>query len=532
MLVILNWHTLLLFLGSQVLVTPDFRPEFRNFVVTLLIRLGLTQMIDTIKLAIPLTKRQHALIHNSVVSDDQEQWALFNPFSGELRMIRIKGLAQTDQHSFHREIRFDVSPIFVENDTYLWIELSLPKLWYGHNIWLLYGFTKALSLLKERLEIELNLTRKNKLPDILTWQVRRLDICYAWKFPSQFTAESYLDSLKHLHFPRKQPVYYSSGLAFIGGTYSLKFYLKLPEFRKHDLPELVKRKYRLEYINDLESRANGILRCEATIRNKYLKREMKVDTVSDLLKESIFYVFHGEWPEDESTRMALVVFVLFNRYPEVFNLNEDETINYFLDCVTDKIILSFSVDNQNVDEILASSEIQEYISRVENKFTDIKEKTSLSYQDWLRKLISGEISLQVKKESNLVSKLQYFLTKFIGENSTMQEAHWVEQKLNELYKANKVARLMGFWLYVQRFGSNKAKDIYGRNPYYEARADLKAAGVSLIEPHSKVIYAEEEFLRTFRMEVPSSHVVNRWDNERDSENLLNFCDHKGHSKIH
>lgn len=475
-------------------------------------------MIDTIKLAIPLSKKQHALINNKIMMADREQWALFNPSVGEFRLVRVKGLFQADQNSYHREIKFDISPSFIPDNTYLTIELSLPKFWYGHNIWLLYGFTKPLVEIKKQLEQQFGLCKKNKLLDILTWQVHRLDICYAWKFPSQSSAKAYLDSLKHLHFPRKEPTYFTNGIQFVGRTYSVKFYLKYPEFRQHDLPELKKQGNSFDYINFLETEAEGVLRYEATLRKQYLKL-MKVQVVADLFENSFFYV-DKDLPNNIEAKEK-VISILFNmNIDKLQNLIKND-FNSLLP-VYIKEELAIESTKEETEKILNNPEVKKLINSVDNKL----ESKNESFNKILEQILTKEIVIQIAKINNVVLKLKYFLTKFIGENSTMQEADKVKEKLHKLYKPSKVARLVGFWLYVQRFGTNEAKEIFGRNPYYQAKADLKKAGVSLVEPPDNVIRLDEDFFRNFKLEVPSNHVVNRVDNERDSQNLLNFCDFK------
>lgn len=228
-------------------------------------------MIDTIKLGIPLTQSQHKRILETATESDRWQWVQINQLLGEMRFFHISGLAELDQHSYHRELRWDIPPTWQRDCCQLLLEFSIPKFWYGHNVHLLYGFLDALRELKTCLEQGFGLRKRAKLPDPLEWQLYRVDLCYAWRLPSQSIAQQYLDSLKHIHYPRKRPVIYPTSIVFVGATYSLKFYLKYPEFRTHDMRELVKAKAALEWVNHLEELSNGVLRCEATLRRKYLK---------------------------------------------------------------------------------------------------------------------------------------------------------------------------------------------------------------------------------------------------------------------
>lgn len=124
-------------------------------------------MLDTLKFAIPLTDKQHGRILEVIFQSNRDQWALFNPTTGEMSFRRMLGLAEMDSESFHREIRWDVPGRYISGDTHLVIEFSLPKFWYGHNVSLLYEPTKPLNYFKQLIEKQLKLTRL-KLPPVET----------------------------------------------------------------------------------------------------------------------------------------------------------------------------------------------------------------------------------------------------------------------------------------------------------------------------------------------------------------------------
>lgn len=441
-------------------------------------------MLDTIKLGIPLTQRQHISIKAIAEANDCWQWILHNPCTGELLFRRTRGLAKTDSQSFHRQLKWDI-PTDYGNDCKLLIEFSVPKYWYGQNIRLLYDFVKALRHLKSSLETQFNLKRKNRLPEVETWHVSRVDVCYAWKFPNQQLAQRYLDSLKHLHFPRKRPVIYPTAILFAGSTYSLKFYLKLPEFKAHDRKELLKSKASLEWINHCESLADGVLRVEATLRSKYLKRQ-NIRTVSDLISPIKFY----EWIDGYMPQTK----------------------------------------QKQLEAILALSAYHLYECRDDGKqehplYDGLTLKAPKIEVDLNGQIFSYEGGTAVFRERDLpTSTLQYLITKFIGENAGMQRVDEIQAILSKVYKPVKAARLMSFWLYVQRFGSQQAKEDFGHNSYYVSKRDLKKAGVSLVEPPkaNHITIVDRDFLQNFKLEVPSSYVTNSVDDFRESENILNF----------
>lgn len=451
-------------------------------------------MLDTLKVGIPLTQSQHKRIMQMTAKLDRWQWVMMNQGTGELLFRRVSGLASADQNSYHREFRFDVQQTY-SPDCCLTVEFSVPKFWYGHNIHLLYDFTTALKHFKTLLEDQFGMKGRGKLSDPLTWRVLRADCCYAWRFPSQDLCHRFLDSLKRLNFPRKEPVIYKDAIVFRGNTYTVKIYEKLPEFKKHDLRDMVKRKTPLEFVNYCESIADGVLRFEATLRYRYLKRN-GIETVADLAKELIqVHWAEGDEPKDERSRYASLLAVslhhLNQKGVELSNIFQDEWFEKNGHPITDGLTIETP-------------------------------PTTLEFNDEVFDLPAQTVNFS--RRHNPIAILQYFLSKFVGANAGMQAVDQVEAKLTEAYKPVKASRLMGFWLYVQRFGSVKAKEAFGTRNYYNAKSDLKKAGVALIEPPSgnNVTVIEKDFLQNFKLEVPSTYATNNVDDFRDSTNVLNF----------
>ena len=434
-------------------------------------------MLDTLKFAIPLTDKQHDRILSVVFESNREQWALFSPTTGEFSFRRMLGLAEMDSESFHREIRWDIPGRYIPDDTYLVVEFSLPKFWYGHNVSLLHDPIRPLNHFKQLVEKQLRLTRL-KLPPVESWLLRRADLCYAWQCPNQTVAQIVLDNLKHLHYPRKQPHIYDTGILFKARTYSVKFYLKHPEFRRHDLKHLVDSGASLEWVNYVEQKAEGILRYEATLRANYL-RQRKIKTITDLLKTSFTaskFRFHTDDIELKTVeeQMSFLTAVI------QWNLANKKV-------VADEKGLLHLKDNQVLDSPLGS--------------------------------------ITVIQRTVIQELLQFFLNKFVGDKG-MQLVSEVEAKLEAKFKPIKAARLLSMWLYVQRFGSQKAKEKFGARTYYYAKADMKKADVSLVELDENVIKLSPGFFQEFKPQVPSDYVTNRYDDFRDGDNLLNLRDRK------
>jgi hypothetical protein len=368
-------------------------------------------MLDTVKLGIPLTPRQFQRIQNKAFISPTPQWATFHPDTGETKLRRVVGLAHADQNSFHRDIKWDVPYYYSEDGTFLTVELSLPKLYYGHNIHLLYSFVPALELLKSMLEECFGFRRRGKLPSVYEWELWRLDICYAWKCPSEEVARQVIDSLTHLHFPRKKPhIYPGESILFAGTTYSLKFYRKFPEFRKHDLKAMIKAQASLEWVNHCEEIAKGIVRTEATLRRKYLKKQ-GITKVSDLFRPLVEYEFNTEeHPKDFDYETAIFAITSYHE-----SLEDERDWN--------------DIEWESADGTC-------FNAPEGHEFNYWTMEGGFNY----RHTGSGFI---LRKTDRPTAILQYLLTKFLGVNPGMQHTDEVEALLNDAFKPVKAARLMG-----------------------------------------------------------------------------------------
>jgi len=454
-------------------------------------------MLDTIKLGIPLTPRQHErLLCLAQQAPDRWQFAKVNLYTGELFIRRVTGLAEADQPSYHREIMWDVPPYC--DDPHLVVEFSLPKFWYGHNIHLLYDYLGALRHFRKLLQKQL----RSRFVDVLDWKVLRLDVCYAWRCPSQKLARQILQSLKYLHFPGKEPHIYRESLMFAGRTYSFKFYLKLPEFIHHDRRALLKQNANLEWVDYLEKLADGVIRCEATLRGQFLRAGKgyldgrRILLVRDVVDPIVQVEFDDR---------------LLGNHPEVLT---DSEIRYQVMAAV-SAINSINLEENDFDNVLCDYYLNEP-----------RDGQTLE-ADASHVMVGGLVNFNFKggrvtwnHASVLVVVLSYLMDKFLGENRTMDTASKVRAKLLESYSQNKAIVLLGFWLQVQRFGTEDAKSMYPDRTYYRHKSDLKKAGISLVEPPKS--NGNLAFLNDFRFEVPSPHSVNRVDDYRDSASVLNL----------
>ena len=254
----------------------------------------------------------------------------------------------------------------------------------------------------------------------------------------------------------------------------------------------------LDWINYLEKLATGVLRCEATLRYQYLKNK-KIETIGDLARSSTSL----EWSQDFVELNPGVLEDQFKLYASILMIN-----GYTL---SQKLGVDFV-------DIYQRIQTENEIRLEDGDFYEappmILEIAGIEYRH------NGG-GYTVRKKDNSTTILQYFIQKFIGDNRGMDTLDQVKAKLLEKYKTNKAARLLGFWMHVQKLGSQDAKELYGKDSFYDAKSDLKAAGVSLIEP-PKVLDRAERFIEQFSLDVPSPHVVNVVDDYRDSGNLLNL----------
>lgn len=450
-------------------------------------------MIDTIKLGIPISEGQHEKLVNIANKNSDWKWVMFNAQAGELRFIRHKGLIKSDQQSFRREIFWDIPEFYETDNTYLTVEFSVPKYWYGHNIHLLYDYVGAIQVFRELIQKQLNLV----LPEVETWQVWRADICYAWRCPTQQISEQILDSIKKLHFPRKRPHIYADSIMFTGTTYSLKFYLKLPEFFAHDRKALLKADVKLEWVNYLEQMADGVLRCEATLRRKYLERN-GIKTLADLSGSTTYFRDDEELKENYPNADECRITNTFNTIAILTYMDKDTF-----------------VDVEDGTLVICSHLLEKFNENY--KFYAPEYKVDIGNIDYHFK--GGGFSTIVKPKT--VEILSKIITKLVGEHKGMETSEQVREKLRKMYKPPKASRLLGFWLFVQKLGIKEAKNDFGHNSFYVSKRALKQAGVGLIEP-PKIIDASDRFIKEFKIEAPSSYVTNRFDDHRDSDNLLNL----------
>lgn len=212
-------------------------------------------MIDTIRFAIPSS--------NKLIRELSQYGLLYSKTDasrGILLQYRLHTQIKTP--SYDRAINF----FYNSNTDQLHVEFSIAKYYYNHNVYLMYsndiekGINKFFDFLRSRLP---------SIPPLNTWLLDRLDVCYSWKLQDQASVENLCKVIQSLKYPRQKVYRYQDSIMFVGSSYSSKFYLKYPEFYKHDYPYIVQ--YDPDQAHKLLSIASGVLRYEVTIRKNWLK---------------------------------------------------------------------------------------------------------------------------------------------------------------------------------------------------------------------------------------------------------------------
>jgi hypothetical protein len=178
-------------------------------------------MIDTIRFKIPVNPEIYSLIKAKSKQrfeiDTVTQKIEFNISTRDI---------QIGSYDYHINI---IAIRRMEN--VLFLEFSVPKVMYGHNIYLYSpSIEPPLKIVHEAIEkaFEINFTHYD------LWTIQRLDICYAWKFNTQEEAYLAFLVLNPFDYSRKNKVSFDTSFESMGSSFDFKGYLKLDEFKKHD----------------------------------------------------------------------------------------------------------------------------------------------------------------------------------------------------------------------------------------------------------------------------------------------------------
>ncbi len=223
-------------------------------------------MIDTLKLLIPIADRDFLEQIKSKLTRTRRE----NLDTKELKFEYYTGEVQVG--SYKRTVSMYLSE---GNPQGFFVEFSLPKQKYNNNVEMVYAsmIPDILESFREQLCKHLNET----LPLLSEWIVYRLDVCYNWTFESKEKCQSFMGFIQRIDFPKKKKYVYDTSVMYKGTAYTIKFYLKGDEFKKHDFKALLKSDEDLAH--KLLNWAYKVLRFEVEFKKVYLKTLFKIEKV-------------------------------------------------------------------------------------------------------------------------------------------------------------------------------------------------------------------------------------------------------------
>lgn len=236
-------------------------------------------MLDTIRLKIPIDENDAERIVKKSIEFSKEDHL------NDLTLLRAF-MTPMKLGSYDRHINIYISEA---NPNFAYLEFSLPKFKMGHNIFLFYptDLEDTINEIYQYIRGFFN----GRFPHWKTWEVVRLDICYAWKFKDESIAELILNSIKKFKYPRQQVFLYENSIMYKGVSYTSKWYLKNDEFYKHDFPKLLV-EGKTEYAYTIENASRGVLRFEITLKKRgveyyFLQKKKSAVFIEDLKTEII-----------------------------------------------------------------------------------------------------------------------------------------------------------------------------------------------------------------------------------------------------
>lgn len=213
-------------------------------------------MIDTVRFRIQLSPRQAEHVRRKSFeikkTDNLNARTIFHFVQNEAPI-----------GSYSRNVN-----VFINDSDECFMELSLPKFAFGHNVYMLYP--------EEVPEVLEKLYRKLReffgdFPIISEWEIMRIDLCYSWKLRTHEASVRVMELLQKLEAARKNKYTYGSSVMYKGKQLSMKFYLKDDEFYTHDFRELKKLGHQ-DLAVELYNASQGVLRFEVTLRKTALVR--------------------------------------------------------------------------------------------------------------------------------------------------------------------------------------------------------------------------------------------------------------------
>lgn len=212
-------------------------------------------MIDTIKLFIAIEKIDLLLKLKGSLSRFRKENLKTNEVNFEFYS------SQVELGSYNRKVNIMSSNV----PQGFFIEFSVPKYLKDNNVEMIEP--NELNIAIPKLYKELCDYMEYTLPHYSTWKVYKLDVCYNWIFENDQIATRTINFIHLIDYPRKKKYVYDTSVMFKGTAYTIKFYLKGPEFLKNDFKK-VKDK---NHAHTLLHWADKTLRFEISIRKDHLQ---------------------------------------------------------------------------------------------------------------------------------------------------------------------------------------------------------------------------------------------------------------------
>lgn len=211
------------------------------------------KMIDTIKFLIPVQSQIDLIkLRNKFIQFKKE-----NLSNGSIEFEFYT--SNVELGSFQRNIAIRMS----DNPLGFFIEFSIPKFVKGNNVEMIHPY--SLYSIIEEFYNELSFKVDYQFVHFSQWEIYKLDICYNWLFESEERAIYAMQFIQRIDYPRKQKYIYDTSVMYRGSAYTIKFYLKGPEFKKHDYKCLS-----YNSASQIYSYAKKILRFEVSFKRKHL----------------------------------------------------------------------------------------------------------------------------------------------------------------------------------------------------------------------------------------------------------------------
>jgi len=230
----------------------------------------ISNMVDTIRFKISITPEiAHALLKSSLTSCSINVDGSSNSINFFKTIVSLP--------SYQSDVNLMVQPNTV------FLEFSLPKLVLKTNIFLV-----ARRSVSEAVE-HVYLALKQLAPDFPlsdVWAVQRLDCCYNWFTHSEEIAKQLLEAVRKSTIEKKHRVAFDTSFSDIGSWYTMKFYLKHPEFMANSYSQ-IKKLYGVELAYELSEASKGVLRYEVELRKEQLIKEFGEDLRWGVIKEKL-----------------------------------------------------------------------------------------------------------------------------------------------------------------------------------------------------------------------------------------------------